>query len=133
MTHSCTAALSFHETKNIISGERGALLINSPGLIERAEVIREKGTDRSQFFRRQVEKYAWVDFGSSYLPIEFVAAFHYVPLHSSPVGNKAGRVKGDMQNTDICSEKLIRLPIWLGIERYLPSILNRISDTLMSL
>ena len=68
-------ALSFHETKNVISGEGGALLINDPRFIERAEIVREKGTDRSRFFRGQVDKYTWVDIGSSYLPGEIVAAF----------------------------------------------------------
>ena len=69
------AALSFHETKNIISGEGGALLVNDPRFAERAEIIREKGTNRSQFFRGQVDKYTWVDVGSSYLPSEILAAF----------------------------------------------------------
>jgi dTDP-4-amino-4,6-dideoxygalactose transaminase len=68
-------ALSFHETKNIISGEGGALLVTDPLFIERAEIIREKGTNRSQFFRGQVDKYTWVDVGSSYLPSEILAAF----------------------------------------------------------
>ncbi len=67
--------LSFHETKNIVSGEGGALLINNPALVERAEIIREKGTNRSQFFRGQVDKYTWIDIGSSYLPGEIIAAF----------------------------------------------------------
>lgn len=67
--------LSFHETKNIISGEGGALLINDPSLVQRAEIIREKGTNRSQFFRGQVDKYTWCDVGSSYLPGEVIAAF----------------------------------------------------------
>ena len=66
---------SFHETKNIISGEGGALLINNLNFVERAEIIREKGTNRSQFFRGQVDKYTWVDIGSSYLPGELIAAF----------------------------------------------------------
>jgi len=69
------AALSFHETKNIIAGEGGALLVNDARYSERAEIIREKGTNRSQFFRGQVDKYTWVDVGSSYLPGEIVAAF----------------------------------------------------------
>jgi dTDP-4-amino-4,6-dideoxygalactose transaminase len=69
------AALSFHETKNVISGEGGALLINDPRFVERAEIIREKGTNRSKFFRGQVDKYTWVDIGSSYLPGEVTAAF----------------------------------------------------------
>lgn len=68
-------ALSFHETKNIISGEGGALLVNAPGRAERAEIIREKGTNRSRFFRGQVDKYTWVDVGSSYLPSDILAAF----------------------------------------------------------
>jgi len=68
-------ALSFHETKNIIAGEGGALLVNDPRFVERAEIIREKGTNRSQFFRGQVDKYTWVDVGSSYLPSEILAAF----------------------------------------------------------
>lgn len=74
------AAFSFHETKNVISGEGGALCINRPELIERAEIIREKGTDRSRFLRGQVDKYTWVDIGSSYLPGELVAAFLYGQL-----------------------------------------------------
>jgi dTDP-4-amino-4,6-dideoxygalactose transaminase len=69
------AALSFHETKNIVSGEGGALLINDPQLLERAEIIREKGTNRSKFFRGEVDKYTWVDVGSSYLPSDMIAAF----------------------------------------------------------
>jgi dTDP-4-amino-4,6-dideoxygalactose transaminase len=69
------AALSFHETKNVISGEGGALLVNDARYVERAEIIREKGTNRSQFFRGQVDKYTWVDVGSSYLPSEILAAF----------------------------------------------------------
>ena len=69
------ASQSFHETKNFSCGEGGALLINDPGLIERAEIIREKGTNRSRFFRGQVDKYTWVDIGSSYLPSDILAAF----------------------------------------------------------
>lgn len=71
---------SFHQTKNIICGEGGALLINDPRLIERAEIIREKGTNRSQFYRGQVDKYTWVDIGSSYLPSEINAAFLWAQL-----------------------------------------------------
>jgi dTDP-4-amino-4,6-dideoxygalactose transaminase len=69
------AAFSFHETKNIISGEGGALLLRSQASFERAEIIREKGTDRSRFFRGQVDKYTWVDLGSSFLPGEIIAGF----------------------------------------------------------
>ena len=72
--------LSFHETKNIISGEGGALLVNDRRFAERAEIIREKGTNRSQFFRGQVDKYTWVDVGSSYLPSELIGAFLYAQL-----------------------------------------------------
>jgi len=75
--------LSFHETKNIISGEGGALLINDPEFIERAEIIWEKGTNRSQFFRGQVDKYTWVDIGSSFLPSELIASFLYAQLEEA--------------------------------------------------
>lgn len=188
------AALSFHETKNVISGEGGALLVNDPSFTSRAEIILDKGTNRSQFFRGEVDKYTWVDIGSSYLPGEIVAAFlyaqfehadeiterrlsiwsrydaafedaersglvrrpivpadrthnahmyylllpdgpcrnrlidrlraenvhsvfHYVPLHSSPQGRRSGRIAGDLSVTDSTSERLVRLPLWLGVER----------------
>jgi dTDP-4-amino-4,6-dideoxygalactose transaminase len=197
--------LSFHETKNIISGEGGALLINDPELVERAEVIREKGTNRSQFFRGQVDKYTWVDIGSSYLPSELVAAFlwaqmeeadeitrrrlaiwdtyqqelevleehgkllqpslpdecvhnahmyylllrnlhtreavitelkqhdihtvfHYIPLHSSPTGIVHGRLSGELKITNDLSERLLRLPLWLGVEENLPHITSTVID-----
>jgi len=184
---------SFHETKNIISGEGGALLINDPALAERAEMIREKGTNRSKFFRGQVDKYTWVDLGSSYLPGEIIAAFlwaqmeeadsitarrlaiweryhtaleplelagrvrrpviptgcahnahlyylllrdlgdrtqfvkamkaqgvncvfHYVPLHSSPYGQKVSRVSGELSVTNELADQLVRLPLWVGLE-----------------
>src|SRR5687768_1969268 len=74
-TFGSMASQSFHETKNFTSGEGGALVINDPALVERAEVIREKGTNRSRFFRGQVDKYTWVDIGSSYLPSDILAAF----------------------------------------------------------
>lgn len=185
-------ALSFHETKNVISGEGGALLINDPALERRAEIIREKGTDRSRFFRGEVDKYTWQEVGSSYLPGELIAAFlwaqleeaqnitdkrlaswqhyhdslellenrgllrrpiipadcahnahmyyvllapqidrqtvltalkqagihsvfHYVPLHSSPAGQRYGRVHGSLEMTDRQSRRLIRLPLWVGL------------------
>jgi len=79
-TFGCMATQSFHETKNFTSGEGGALLINDPGLVERAEIIREKGTNRSRFFRGQVDKYTWMDIGSSYLPSEILAAFLFAQL-----------------------------------------------------
>jgi dTDP-4-amino-4,6-dideoxygalactose transaminase len=75
--------LSFHETKNIIAGEGGALLINDARFIERAEVIREKGTNRSRFFRGEIDKYTWVDIGSSYLPGEIVAAFLWAQMEDA--------------------------------------------------
>lgn len=74
------ATQSFHETKNFTSGEGGALLINNPDLIERAEIIREKGTNRSRFFRGEIDKYTWVDLGSSYLPSDMLAGFLYAQL-----------------------------------------------------
>jgi dTDP-4-amino-4,6-dideoxygalactose transaminase len=201
-------ALSFHETKNIISGEGGALLINDPAYAERAEIIREKGTNRSQFFRGQVDKYTWVDIGSSFLPGELIAAFlwaqmeeafsitqkrldiwhqyhealaplvdagklrctiipegsqhnahmyfvileslekrieviaqmkergvstvfHYVPLHSSQCGRNFGRVSGKMTNTDAISDRLLRLPLWLGVEVHQKHIVNALYLSLM--
>jgi dTDP-4-amino-4,6-dideoxygalactose transaminase len=189
------AALSFHEG--------GALLINDPQFVDRAEVVWEKGTNRSQFFRGQVDKYTWVDLGSSYLPGEIIAAFlwaqmeeaeaitarrhaiwqeyhgslaeseqagdvrrpiipadrshnahmyylllpdlarrtafidrlkaheiqsvfHYIPLHSSPFGRSAGRSVGDMSNTDATSDRLVRLPMWLGLEEQLPGVIAEV-------
>lgn len=183
---------SFHETKNVISGEGGALLVNRPDLSLRAEIIREKGTDRSRFFRGEVDKYTWQEVGSSFLPGELVAAFlwaqleeadritkerlaswhryhellepleakgilrrpivpdgckhnahmyyvllaqgidrqkildtfklnqiwsvfHYVPLHSSPAGKRYGREHGDLDVTNQQSERLVRLPLWVGL------------------
>lgn len=76
-------ALSFHETKNVISGEGGALLVNDPALAQMAEIIREKGTDRSRFFRGEVDKYTWQDAGSSYLPGEIIAAFLWAQLEEA--------------------------------------------------
>lgn len=78
-------AFSFHETKNVISGEGGALTINRPELVQRAEIIREKGTDRSRFLRGEVDKYTWVDVGSSYLPGELVASYLFAQLQMEPV------------------------------------------------
>ena len=185
-------AYSFHETKNVISGEGGALLVNDPALALRAEIIREKGTDRSRFFRGEVDKYTWQEVGSSFLPGELTAAFlwaqleeaqtitarrlvswerynllfapleargvlrrpvipkdcqhnahmyyallapeidrqavlshlkrheiysvfHYVPLHSSPAGQRYGRAHGSLNVTERQSERLIRLPMWVGL------------------
>lgn len=185
-------AYSFHETKNVISGEGGALLVNDPALATRAEIIREKGTDRSRFFRGEVDKYTWQEVGSSFLPGELIAAFlwaqleeaeritnqrlaiwqryhellapfehegklrrpivptdcqhnahmyyvllasgidrqkvlsklkkndiysvfHYVPLHLSPGGLRYGRAHGDLEVTVKQSERLVRLPLWVGL------------------
>lgn len=184
--------LSFHETKNIISGEGGALLVNDPDLCLRAEIIREKGTDRNSFFRGEVDKYSWREVGSSFLPGELIAAFlwaqfeeaeyitkeriklwqhyhsllkelenkgflrrpvipehcrhnahmyyvilnaqvdrrklldefkisdiqsvfHYVPLHTSKAGQRYGRINGGLIQTENLSERIIRLPLWLGM------------------
>ncbi|MEA1051634.1 dTDP-4-amino-4,6-dideoxygalactose transaminase [Lamprobacter modestohalophilus] len=202
--------LSFHETKNIISGEGGALLVNDTNLIERAEIVREKGTNRTQFFRGQVDKYTWCDLGSSYLPGELIAAFlwaqmeeareitrrrlgiwqqyqaffekfersdllsrpiipkdcvhnahmyylllpslevrtafmaimrkrgvssvfHYVPLHSSPAGRKYGRISGDMAVTDEVSDRLIRLPLWIGLDKNMDLLFEQIEYVLAEL
>jgi len=84
-TFGCLAAQSFHETKNFVCGEGGALLINDDRLIERAEIIREKGTNRTRFFRGQVDKYTWVDLGSSYLPSDILAAILYAQLEQRSV------------------------------------------------
>lgn len=81
-TFGCLAAQSFHETKNFTCGEGGALIINDQALIERALVIREKGTDRTRFFRGEVDKYTWVDLGSSYLPSDLLAAFLFAQLEA---------------------------------------------------
>lgn len=81
------AAFSFHETKNIISGEGGALTINREDLCDRAEIIREKGTNRSQFYRGQVAKYTWVDLGSSFLPGELIASYLYAQLEMAEMIN----------------------------------------------
>ena len=76
------SAFSFHETKNIISGEGGMIVVNDDRFVHRAEIIREKGTNRSQFFRGEVDKYGWVDIGSSFLPSDIIAAFLYAQLEN---------------------------------------------------
>jgi dTDP-4-amino-4,6-dideoxygalactose transaminase len=81
-TFGALAGLSFHETKNVSCGEGGALLLNDDAYVERAEILREKGTDRSRFFRGQVDKYTWVDVGSSFLPSDVLAAFLYAQLEA---------------------------------------------------
>lgn len=77
------ASVSFHETKNVIAGEGGALLVNDPGLVERAEILQEKGTNRQRFFRGQVDKYSWMDIGGSYPPSEINAAFLWAQLEAA--------------------------------------------------
>ena len=92
-TMGCLATLSFHETKNFICGEGGALLINDLRYVERAEIIREKGTQRSRFFRGEVDKYTWMDIGSSYLPSELLAAFLYAQLEArEDIQNRRKRI-----------------------------------------
>lgn len=194
-------ALSFHDTKNIVSGEGGALLVNDRSMAARAEIVREKGTNRSAFFRGQVDKYTWVDIGSSYLPGELVAAYlaaqleqavsitsrrmalwhsyhaafdglerdgrlrrpvitagcehnahiyyllldglsertafiefmsargiqcvhHYVPLHLSPYGRRAGRTSGELPVTEDIADRLVRLPLWLGLEKHQDRVID---------
>jgi dTDP-4-amino-4,6-dideoxygalactose transaminase len=113
-TFGVMAAQSFHETKNITCGEGGALLINDPQYIERAEVIREKGTNRSRFFRGQVDKYTWVDIGSSYLPSEILAAFLYAQLENwEQIQTRRKKIWDyyDQALRPWAQEKDIRLPI----------------------
>jgi dTDP-4-amino-4,6-dideoxygalactose transaminase len=108
------AAQSFHETKNVICGEGGALLINDARLIERAEILREKGTNRNQFFRGQVDKYTWVDLGSSYLPSELLAAFLYAQLEARAEIQRQRRRVWDFYRdalADWAIERDVRLPI----------------------
>ena len=203
------STLSFHETKNVVSGEGGALLINDLEFVERAEIIREKGTNRSQFFRGQVDKYTWVEVGSSYLPGEIIAAFlwaqledathitaqrmllweryheafeemeaqdkvrrpiipqdcehnahmyylllpnlaarmkfiaalkekeinavfHYVPLHSSPAGQKYGRTAGAMLHTDALSDRLVRLPLFPDLGKQQHTVIEAVIEAVRS-
>lgn len=92
-TFGCLATQSFHETKNFTCGEGGALLINDPRFIQRAEVIREKGTNRNRFFRGEVDKYTWVDLGSSYLPSDVLAAFLYAQFeHRDQIQSRRRRI-----------------------------------------
>jgi len=108
------ATQSFHETKNISCGEGGALLINDSRYIERAEIIREKGTNRSRFFRGQVDKYTWVDIGSSYLPSDILAAFLYGQLEvRETIQAKRKRIWEYYYDhlKDWAEENSVRLPI----------------------
>ncbi len=113
-TFGSMATQSFHETKNFTCGEGGALLINDPRYVERAEIIREKGTNRSRFFRGQVDKYTWVDVGSSYLASDLLAAFLYAQLEArDKIQAKRQRV-WERYNTHLmewATEHNVRLPI----------------------
>ena len=105
---------SFHETKNITCGEGGALLINNPAHVERAEIIREKGTNRSMFFRGQVDKYTWVDIGSSYVMSDVLAAFLFAQLEVWPsiqVGRRRIWERYAFELTDWSRNSGVRLPI----------------------
>ena len=113
-TFGATATQSFHETKNFTSGEGGALLINDPELVERAEIIREKGTNRSRFFRGQVDKYTWVDIGSSYLPSEMLSAFLLAQLESRETIQSRRKQIWNFYNQNLCAwaeENGIRCPM----------------------
>lgn len=113
-TFGAMATQSFHETKNFTCGEGGALLVNDPALIERAEIIREKGTNRSRFFRGQVDKYTWVDVGSSYLPSDLLAAFLYAQLEArEQIQSKRRRIweTYDVELQDWAAAQGVRLPV----------------------
>ena len=108
------AAFSFHETKNIISGEGGALLVNDRRFAERAEMIREKGTNRSQFFRGEVDKYTWVDIGSSYLPGELIAAFLWAQMEEADAITKRRLVMWEVYHRaleGVEADGLLRRPL----------------------
>lgn len=105
---------SFHQTKNVTCGEGGVLLINDPRLIERAEIIREKGTNRNQFFRGQVDKYTWVDIGSSYLPSEINAAFLWAQLKEADRITENRMISWNLYHESLVEleeKNLIRRPI----------------------
>lgn len=113
-TFGALATQSFHETKNISCGEGGALLINDPALNERAEIIREKGTNRSRFFRGQVDKYSWVDVGSSYLPSEALAAILFAQLEArEKIQARRGEIwhRYNRELRDWAERNQVRLPI----------------------
>ncbi len=113
-TFGCLSTQSFHETKNIICGEGGALVVNDPQMVERAMIIREKGTNRSQFFRGQVDKYTWVDIGSSYLPSDLLTAFLLAQLEGrQEIQTKRRRVWEYYWRhlQGLAQEKKVRLPV----------------------
>lgn len=109
----CMSTLSFHETKNFTCGEGGALIINDPRYAARAEIVREKGTNRSQFFRGEVDKYTWVDVGSSYLPADLLAAFLYAQLEARERVQAARRTLWERYRDRLAgwaAERGVRLP-----------------------
>lgn len=109
------ATFSFHETKNIISGEGGAICINDKSLVERAEIIREKGTNRSRFLRGQVDKYTWVDIGSSYLPGELISAFLLPQLLAErEIRQRRLAVVSVYQEAfaDLARKEIVQVPSW---------------------
>jgi dTDP-4-amino-4,6-dideoxygalactose transaminase len=113
-TFGCLATQSFHETKNIICGEGGALLANDPALVERAEILREKGTNRSRFFRGQVDKYTWVDVGSSFLPSDMLAAYLFAQLEEWETIQRKRRAIWDRYHDglgDWAAETGVRMPV----------------------
>jgi dTDP-4-amino-4,6-dideoxygalactose transaminase len=113
-TFGALATQSFHETKNVTCGEGGALLVNDPALVERALIIREKGTNRSQFFRGQVDKYSWVDVGSSYLPSDLLAAFLLAQLEERETIQRKRRHIWEVYQQRLAGwagERRVRLPV----------------------
>src|SRR4029077_15533207 len=108
------ATQSFHETKNVTCGEGGALVVNDPALVDRALIVREKGTNRSQFFRGQVDKYTWVDIGSSYLPSDLLAAFLLAQLEARHEIQKKRRRIWEYYHQGLegwARERAVRLPV----------------------
>jgi len=124
--------ISFHETNNIICGEGGAILINNERFIEKAEIIREKGTNRSKFFRGEVDKYTWVDIGSSFLPSDLVAAFLYGQLEEADIitqkRNEIFRYYSE-QFTQLCESGLIRIPVCPSECRHSANLFYLLIDT----
>jgi dTDP-4-amino-4,6-dideoxygalactose transaminase len=105
---------SFHETKNCICGEGGAIVVNNQRFVERAEIVREKGTDRSKFFRGEVDKYTWVDVGSSYLPSDLLAAFLYGQLENmDAIDNRRREIFGYYYQSlkPLADDGLLKLPV----------------------
>jgi dTDP-4-amino-4,6-dideoxygalactose transaminase len=123
------ATQSFQETKNLTCGEGVALLINDARYLERAENIREKGTNRARFFRGQVDKYSWCDVGSSYVMSDSLAVFHYLPLHLSEYAKRWGGKPGDCPVTEDVSDRLVRLPFFNSMT---PDVQTRVLEAILS-